>query len=383
MTGSLQMKNDTYYIVLNLYKNGKRKPKWISTGLSCKGNKRKAEQMLRDTLQQYEQQPEQAGCKVLFSDYIRHWLKLSQRKVDAVTHQGYKVLANSQILPYFDASGIRLQDVTTEVLQAYMDEKQLNGRLDGKGGLSPASLRRHKNILHQTLNEAVKDKLIPANPCQFLQLPKQEKYQSRYYNIQQMQTLFDAIKNDPLYPLVKITSMYGLRRSELLGLKWDSIDFSENRLMIRHTVSKVTKVVEKDKTKNASSFRSFPLTDEARNIFLAAKEKEVENRRLFKNAYQENDYVFKWDDGHPYSPDYVTKQFSKLLKKHGLPHIRFHELRHSCASLLLNAGFTLKDVQEWMGHADIKMTANIYGHLDINRKQNMADQLAGSLFAKC
>ena len=104
---------------------------------------------------------------------------------------------------------------------------------------------------------------------------------------------------------------------------------------------------------------------------------------MFKKAYQKNDYVFKWDDGHPYSPDYVTKEFSKLLKEHGLPHICFHELRHSCASLLLNAGFTLKDVQEWMGHADIKMTANIYGHLDINRKQNMADQLAGSLFAKC
>lgn len=274
MTGSLQIKNDTYYIVLNLYKDGKRRPKWISTGLSSKGNKRKAEQMLRDTLQQYEQQPEHAGSKALFSDYIRHWLKLSQRKVDAVTYQGYEVLANSQILPYFDASGIKLQDVTTETLQAYIDEKRLNGRLDGKGGLSAASLRRHKNILNQALNEAVKDKLIAANLCQFLQLPKQEKYQSSYYNIQQLQTLFDAIENDQLYPLVKITAMYGLRRSEVLGLKWDSIDFSANRLTIRHTVSKVTKVVEKDKTKNASSFRSFPLTDEARSIFLAAREKK-------------------------------------------------------------------------------------------------------------
>lgn len=380
MTGSLQIKNDMYYIVLNTYENGKRKPKWISTKLPCKGNKRKAEQMLRDTLQQYENQPTAVKSDVLFSDYIRHWLKVVQRKVDIVTYQGYEVLANSQVLPYFDSKGVKLQDVTTEILQAYIDEKHQSGRKDGKGGLSAASIRRHKNILQQTLNEAVKNKLLTTNPCQFLVLPKQEKYQSSYYSAEQLQRLFDAIKDEPLYPLVKIAAMYGLRRSELLGLKWDSIDFAAGRLTIRHTVSQVTKPVEKDKTKNASSFRSFPLVDEARSIFLEAKAREKENRLLFGKEYQQNDYVFKWDDGHLYAPEYISQKFAALLKKYGLPHIRFHELRHSCASLLLNAGFTLKDVQEWMGHADIKMTADIYGHLDTARKQGMADKLSNSLF---
>lgn len=381
MTGSLQSKNDKFYVVLNIYEDGKRKRKWISTGLSCKGNKRKAEQVLRDTLQQYERQSLTAGSGILLSAYIRHWLSIAERKVDAVTYQGYEVLANSQILPYFDEKAIRLKDTSVDVLQAYFDEKRLQGRKDGKGGLSAATLRRHKNILHQALNEAVKNNLLPSNPCQFVVLPKQEPYQSSYYSAEQLQSLFDAIQDDPLCPLVKITAIYGLRRSELLGLKWDSLDFDANRLTIRHTVAKVTEVVEKDKTKNASSFRSFPLTDEARSIFLAAKARERENRLLFGSTYQENDYVFKWDDGRPYPPDYITKHFSKLLKKHSLPHIRFHELRHSCASLLLNSGFTLKDVQEWMGHADIKMTANIYGHLDVTRKQSMAEKLSVSLSA--
>ena len=381
MTGSLQSKNDKFYVVLNIYEGGKRKRKWISTGLSCKGNKRKAEQVLRDTLQQYERQSLTAGSDILLSAYIRHWLSIAERKVDAVTYQGYEVLANSQILPYFDEKAIRLKDTSVDVLQAYFDEKRLQGRKDGKGGLSAATLRRHKNILHQALNEAVKNNLLPSNPCQFVVLPKQEPYQSSYYSAEQLQSLFDAIQDDPLCPLVKITAIYGLRRSELLGLKWDSLDFDANRLTIRHTVAKVTEVVEKDKTKNASSFRSFPLTDEARSIFLAAKARERENRLLFGSAYQENDYVFKWDDGRPYPPDYITKHFSKLLKKHSLPHIRFHELRHSCASLLLNSGFTLKDVQEWMGHADIKMTANIYGHLDVTRKQSMAEKLSVCLSA--
>ena len=170
-----------------------------------------------------------------------------------------------------------------------------------------------------------------------------------------------------------------MRRSELLGLKWDSINYQLNRLTIKHTVSKVSKIVEKDKTKNASSYRSFPLVPEAIKIFEAAWEDQQRYRKQFGKEYVENDYVFRWPDGRSISPDYVTKHFQKLLAQNDLPHIRFHELRHSCASLLLNEGFTLKDVQEWMGHSDIKMTANIYGHLDIARKKTIAAHLTGML----
>lgn len=380
MTGSLTEKNDKYYIVLNYYEGTVRKRKWIPTGLPVKGNKRKAEKLLRDTLTEQENQPKVIKSDFSFSDYIRRWLTVSERRVDAVTFQGYKLLADTHVLPYFDENKVKLQDVTRDILQAYFDEKAKHGRIDGKGGLSPRSLRMHKNIIHQTLNEAVKNGLLTTNPCDFIDLPQQVRFQSKFYSAAQMQALFDAIKNEPLYPLVRIDALYGLRRSEVLGLKWDSVDFENNRLMIRHTVAKVMTTVEKDKTKNASSCRSFPLVPEAKEIFLAAKADEEENRRLFGKEYQENDYVFKWPDGHPYAPDYISRNFSQLLKRHKLPHIRFHELRHSCASLLLNSGFTLKDVQEWMGHADIKMTADIYGHLDAARKQSMASKLSGTLF---
>lgn len=205
------------------------------------------------------------------------------------------------------------------------------------------------------------------------------RYESTFYTAEQLRTLFAAIKDEPIYPLIKFTSIYGLRRSEVLGLKWDSVDFDRGTVPIKRTVSKVTKAAEKDKTKNASSYRSFPLLPEAAEIFKTTKATEEEHRRLFGQEYQENDYLFKWPDARPFSPDYVSERFSNLLKRHGLPHIRFHELRHSCASLLINQGFNLKDVQEWMGHADIKMTANIYGHLDVKRKQDMALQLAGVL----
>lgn len=190
--------------------------------------------------------------------------------MDEVTYQGYESLANSHILPYFDASGLKLQQVTRQLLQDYMDEKAAHGRKDGKGGLSPRSLRLHKNILYQALTEAVKAGLLSANPCEYIDLPSVPRHEAHFYTAEQVQTLLDSIRDDPLFPLVKITAIYGLRRSELLGLQWDSIDFESGTLTIRHTVSKVTKPVEKDKTKNASSYRSFPLLPEARAIFLQA-----------------------------------------------------------------------------------------------------------------
>lgn len=377
MTGSLQTKNGKFYMVINLYENGKRKAKWISTGLTEKGNKRRAEQMLQKTLVTYE--PPKPSENMLLSDYVRHWMQIISHKVDAVTYQGYEALANAHVLPYFDENRLTLANTTVATLQPFFDEKAISGRKDGKGGLSTSTLIALKNIINQTLKEAIRSGLITVNYCQFVILPKRERYQSMFYNVDQLNDLLDAMAGDPLLPLVRITALYGLRRSELLGLQWDSIDFARGMLTIKHTVSKVTSVVAKDKTKNASSHRSFPLTAEARSIFEEAKREETVNRRLFGMEYQENAYVFKWPNGTPFHPDYVSKHFALVLRKNNLPHIRFHELRHSCASLLLNSGFTLKDVQEWMGHSDIKMTANIYGHLDIGRKQGMADRLSSAL----
>ena len=375
MTGSLTVKNGKDYAVLNVYENGKRKKKWICSGLPEKGNKRKAEAFLREKLAEYERMEGIVQTDTSFSDYVRVWLDHIARTVDEVTLQGYKSLADTHILPYFDEAGTKLTKLDHKTIQQYMDMKFTSGRRDGKGGLSPRSLRLHKNIIAQTLDLAVRNKLIQSNPCQFVVLPQCERYESQFYTETQLKALFSALKDDPILPMVRITAWYGLRRSELLGLQWDSIDLEAGTMTIRHTVSKVTEVVAKDKTKNASSRRTFPLTSEAVEIFTKANEQEERNRAAFGREYQENPYVFKWPDGHPYSPDYISHHFAKVLKRHGLPHIRFHELRHSCASMLINMGFTLKDVQEWLGHSDIKMTANVYSHLDNARKNTIAAML--------
>ena len=376
MTGSLVIKNGKYYAVLNVYDNGKRRKKWICSNLPEKGNKRRAEQFLREKIAEQELLEGIIRTDITLSDYIRVWLTHVSRKVDAVTLQGYETLAKGHVLPYFDEKKIKLRDVDHVILQQYIDEKSHSGRKDGSGGLAPRSLRLHNNILHQTLDLAVMNKLIPMNPCQFVVLPKNERFEAKFYDTDQLQQLYKAIEGERILPLIKITAFYGLRRSELLGLQKDSINLQARTMTIKHTVCKVTKIVEKNKTKNASSFRTFPLTDEAIEIFKTAEADEQRNRKIFGEKYHENNYVFKWPDGRPYSPDYVSHRFRELLKKHNLPHIRFHELRHSCASILITMGFSLKDIQEWLGHSDIKMTANIYAHLDVARKNKVAESLS-------
>ena len=166
----------------------------------------------------------------------------------------------------------------------------------------------------------------------------------------------------------------------MLGIKWDAVDFENKKVTIRRTVSKCYEVVEKDKTKNASSKRSYPLIPIVELQLKALKVKENRNRQVYGNTYYESDYVFKWDDGKPFASDYVSRGFSRILKRNGLRHIRFHDLRHSCASILIDMGYTLKDIQEWLGHADIKMTGKIYMiHLEAKRKTAMAQDFANKV----
>lgn len=378
MTGSLQKKHGAIYVVLNIVIDGERKQKWIRTELNDKSGKRECERVLRETLSQYEHTDLPVTSKILFTDYIQVWLDEAKIKVDEVTYQHYVNDTNNHILPYFKNLNIKLIDVNRSVLQKYFTTKYERGRIDGKGGLSPKTLRHHKNIIHQVLELAVTNGIINTNPCNNITLPKLEKNTYDFYNLDETKLFLNAVKNDSLYPLYYITVFYGLRRSEVLGLKWNSIDINNKILTIKSTRTKCNEIIEKDKTKTKSSFRSFPMSDEICDLFIKIKNEEKSNQTIFGSSYIKNDYIFKWEDGKPYDPDYITHRFQKDLKKHNLKRISFHGLRHSCGSLLNEQGYTLKDIQEWLGHADIQTTANIYLHLDIKRKVNITNSLSNT-----
>lgn len=376
MTGSIQTKNGKYYAVINLTDiNGKRKQKWISTGFEIKGNKKKAEQFLRDKIKEFELQKNIISIDMLFADYIVLWLDSIKISVDEITYKGYKWVCDAHILPYFTSKKIKLCDISRNHIQDYINYKFENGRLDNNGGLSPKTLKEHKLIINSVLKEAVKNNLVSKNPCEFVKLPSIQHREPTFYTKQQVSELLTAIENEELYPLIYLTIIFGLRRSEVLGLKWDSVDFDRKFITIKHTVVNYRGTVEKDTTKNKTSRRTYPMNKYIEKMLLDIKCKENNNRRLFGKEYINNDYIFKWNNGKPYSPDYITAKFSKLLKQNNLPHIRFHDLRHTCASLLIDSNYQLKDIQEWLGHADIQTTANIYGHIDIERKKNISNSI--------
>ena len=402
MTASLQEKNSKYYIVVNCSdEDGNRSQKWYPTGLDVsKTSRKKAEQYMRNKVLELETAPKKPSRKprdpkprgeigddrgsfILFSNYVRYWLDLieKRKRVDTVTIQGYRLTAQKHVLPYFDDLRIKLVDVDKKTLQRFFDTKADTMRSDGRGKLSANSVKHIKNVVSLALKEAVKEDLIPANPCSCVEIPKIEPHQANYYNAQQIRALFDAMQGDILEPLIKITMLYGLRRSEVLGIKWDSIDFAQRRLTILHTVSKVTKTVEKDKTKTKSSRRTLPLVPFVKERLLSLQKEQKENRRLCGRCYNREfeDYICVNEIGDLIKPEYVSSTFGAFLDEHGLRRIRFHDLRHSCASLMLSSGVPMKQIQEWLGHSDFSTTANIYAHLEYSSKISSADAMLSGL----
>ena len=159
--------------------------------------------------------------------------------------------------------------------------------------------------------------------------------------------------------------IYGLRRSEVAGLKWSGIDFKNNSLIVERTMTRFSTVVEKETTKNESSNRTLPLNQEVKSFLLRQRAAQSENKLRMGRSYQDTDYVCRWPDGHGVSCSNISSKFKVFLSANGIPaNVRFHDLRHSCASYLLRAGCSMKEIADWHGHADIGAAMNIYTHLD-------------------
>ena len=381
--GHLQIKNGHYYMVLNYVDaNGKRKQPWIPTGLPAKGNKKRAEQMLMEMRRNFKipaaAKDGELSADMLFSDYMKAWLEITRSSVATTTYTSYSNTVMKKIVPYFQEKKITLGGLQARHIQSYYlhELKTISAN---------TVIKAHANI-HKALKYAVKMDLIPNNPADKVERPKKNRYIADYYRQDELEQLLEATKDHYLSLLIQMTVFYGLRRSEVLGLKWDAIDFQKNTITIRHIVSNAVAdgkriLIREDRAKTKSSLRSLPLIADLREKLLERKAQQEENKKICGNCYnQEYDgYVFVDPMGKLYVPDEVSVHFRNLLKQKGLRRIRFHDLRHSCASLLLANGVPMKQIQEWLGHSDMGTTANIYSHLDFNSKISSANVMDGVL----
>lgn len=206
------------------------------------------------------------------------------------------------------------------------------------------------------------------------------------YTAEEMEQLFEAARGHRLELIIQFAAFYGLRRGEVLGLRWDAIDFAAGTFTIRHTVTTASVegkhlLIQADRAKTKSSLRTLPLVEGFAQRLRALKEQQKYNEKLCGNCYNQKfkGYLFVDEMGNLILPNTVTDNFAQLLKEHGLRKIRFHDLRHSCASLLLKQGVPMKHIQEWLGHSDISTTANIYAHLDSQSKQLSAATMEKAL----
>lgn len=387
---SLVVRNGIYQAILEYYdENGKRQQPWRSTGLKERGNKKQAMAKAEEIRMNLENQlnlklvnkSNNNNNDILFIEYLFYWLEIIKCNVEASTFTSYRQIANNHIKKYFTKNPIKLVDLSVVHIQTFYNE------LMTKYNLSANTVIHHHALIRKCLDYAFKMDIIPSNPADKIQRPKIEQFISSFYTESELNTLFEKSKNDPLELIILVTAFYGLRRSEVLGLQWDSFDFENKTITIKHTVTITNtegnnrKIEGKDRTKNKSSYRTLPLFDNIATKLLEFKEKQKSFQRAFGNTYNKKflEYVFVNPQGKIIRPDYVTQHFSILLENIGLKHIRFHDLRHSCASLLLAKGIPMKSIQEWLGHSNFSTTANLYAHLDSNSKKKSAEVLYNAL----
>lgn len=373
VAGHLHEKNGYYYIILNLTDSaGKRKPKWISTGLTIKGNKKRAEQMLMEERRKYANA--KTGDDVLFADFMEQWLEIVKSTVSIPTYSSYVNAVKSIIAPYFRKKKILLRDLQAHDIQMFYQEQLQRVK-------ASSVIHYHANI-HKALKYAVKNDMIPSNPADKVERPKQDKFYGNFYDRDELNKLFEAVAGTKLELPVLLGAFYGLRRSEIIGLKWSAIDFEQNTITISHTVTSCNLdgkcvIVAKDTTKTKSSRRTLPLVPYFHEKLLVVKAQQERNQKLCGRSYNREflEYICVDDIGDRFKPNYITSQFPKLLERNGFRKIRFHDLRHSCASLLLASGVPMKHIQEWLGHSDFSTTANIYAHLDYSSKLTSASAM--------
>lgn len=330
VSGTLALKNGYYYAVLS-YQDaaGKRHQKWVSTGLPQKGNKRRAEQELIRIRSEFEIPPAagELNSNMLFADYLDQWLEVVRARIKPATFGSYQGMVKSTIGPYFRKKELTLKELEARHIQQFYTEKLKT--------VTPNSVIHYHAVIYQALKYAMKTDMVPQNVAMKVDRPRKNSFQPTFLDAEQMQKLFEVVKGTRLELPVLVAAFYGLRRGEVLGLKWDAIDFNRGTLTIKRTVTEATidgtmKIIEQDSAKTKSSLRTLPLVGSFRDYFQKVKEAQELNKKVCGNCYNYDydGYVFVNELGERMRPNYLTEYFPKYIAKHGMPKMRFHDLRH-------------------------------------------------------
>lgn len=370
MRGHIRKRGNYYCIVVELGRdiNGKRKQKWFS-GYKTKKD---AEKDIARIINEIEtgQFIEMKDLKL--TEYWEQWLESIKPNLTKMGFLYYKNMLNSTLNNYL--GHMKLNKLTPLHIQAFLNsvikDKNING----------STLKHYYDLLNASLKQAVKWQLIAFNPCEAIETPRPANKKITVLSPDEANLLLDYAEKSKfkvMYLPLVLALTCGMRRGEILGLQWDDIDFKNNVINIRnnliYTKDNGLELVDPKTHNSKGSVAMLPLTVE---VLKNTKKTQKEYKALIQDKYNDNNFVCTWEDGRIIRPDYLTHTFKKILKSCDLPDMRFHDLRHTHATLLLLKEVNPKIVSERLRHSDISITLNTYSHVLPQMQKDAVNKLS-------
>lgn len=355
MIGSIQKKGKIYYVVLPVGRDSisKRwKTKWIRVG----PDEAEAETRLARIRDEYNQGRYREDEKMTVSQYLERWLKdYAKNSVRRSTYESYAWSITRHIVP--SIGSVKLQKLRPLDIQGMLSEISATQ-------LSATSVAYVYKVLNIALNRAIKWQILSRNPCIAVEPPRKEKYQARAYNKAELENMLTAAENTILRLPILLAAGCGLRRGEVCGLRWKDIMIDQKIMFIRNSLDrpesgKLTLLP----VKTDNSERSVRLPEILLDELRSTENRQSANKAQLPETYHDQGFVFAWDNGDPFDPDYLDKAFRKFIQTKKLTAIRFHDLRHTHATLLLLEHVAVKVVSERLGHSSVNITQDIYSHV--------------------
>ncbi|MFC2024464.1 tyrosine-type recombinase/integrase [Chloroflexota bacterium] len=353
---------NSYSIAVSLGRDavsGKYKQQWVSV----KGTKKDAEKHLSELLHQLDNGTFMNPSKTTLGEYLEKWLKdyvwpnLAPR-----TAEGYESIVRCHLVP--SLGNIPLSQLKPEHLQRYYSEKLSGGRYDGKGELSRTTVSHHHTCLHRALKMALKWGLVSRNPADAVTAPRPQRSEIHIMNEDDLYTFLEAAKETPYHVLFYMALFTGMRRSELLALRWCDVDLLLCQVHVSRSLHHLlTGEIVFRAPKTAKARRMVLLSPSVALLLQEYRDKQEVQWAMLGNPLEDDALIFSDLERKPLLPDTVSHAWAKLVKRTGLDGIRFHDARHSHASLMLKQGVHPKVVQERLGHATISTTLDLYSHV--------------------
>lgn len=339
-----------------------------------KGTERAAENRLAELVSQENKSELIEPSKLSFGAYLDLWVEnYAEPSVSEGTLENYKSMINKHIKKD-PISLIKITKLDSFMIQNYIAKKLKSKRIDGRGDkLSPKSVKEQLSLIKNALKYACIWRILKENPAQYVQPPKVSKYQARTFTAEEAKRFLLHAETDRFYLLFLLAIYTGLRQGELRGLRWNDIDLENHTIAVKQTVRKSgTKSIFKEpKTPGSCAMVTFEPT--FTELLKEHHKQQMKDRLNYGPGYENNNLVFYSYNGRPVCLRRLNVHFVNVINKAEVPLIRFHDLRHSCATILLENGVDIKLIQQRLRHSDIKTTGNIYSHVT-PKMQRMVDE---------